>query len=76
MDEAAARAADAIWSIIAEGPDAAMNQFNTVKKPAKDPKKPKDLKKQGEPEQEARKPEEPASPGEPAAGAKCQDMGA
>ena len=76
MDEAAARAADAIWSIIAEGPDAAMNQFNTVKKPAKDPKKPKELKKQGEPEQEARKPEEPASPGEPAAGAKCQDMGA
>ncbi len=76
MDEAAARAADAIRSIIAEGPDAAMNQFNTVKKPAKDPKKPKELKKQGEPEQEARKPEEPASPGEPAAGAKCQDMGA
>ncbi len=76
MDEAAARAADAIRSIIAEGPDAAMNQFNTVKKPAKDPKKPKELKKQGEPEQEARKPEEPASPGEPAAGAKCRDMGA
>ena len=76
MDEAAARAADAIWSIIAEGPDAAMNQFNTVKKPAKDPKKSKELKKQGEPEQEARKPEEPASPGEPAAGAKCRDMGA
>ena len=47
MDEAAARAADAIRSIIAEGPDAAMNQFNTVKKPAKDPKKSKELKKQG-----------------------------
>lgn len=75
MDEAAARAADAIRTIIAEGPDAAMNQFNTVKKPAKDPKKPKDLKKQGEPELEARKPEESAPSGEPAAGARCRDMG-
>jgi hypothetical protein len=75
MDQAAGRAADAIRTIIAEGPDAAMNQFNTVKKPAKDPKKPKDLKKQGEPELEARKPEESAPSGEPAAGAKCRDMG-
>ena len=69
------RAAEAIRTIIAEGPDAAMNQFNTVKKPAKDPKKPKDLKKQGEPELEARKPEESAPSGEPAAGARCRDMG-
>ena len=41
MDETEARAADAIRSIIAEGPDAAMNQFNTVKKPAKEPKESK-----------------------------------
>ena len=49
MDEAADRAAEAVRTIIAEGPDAAMNQFNTVKKPAKEPKKPKELKKQGKP---------------------------
>ena len=33
MDEAADRAADAIRTIIAEGPDAAMNRFNSAKKP-------------------------------------------
>lgn len=47
MDEAADRAAEAVCTIIAQGPDAAMNQFNTVKKPAKEQKMQKEpLKKQ------------------------------
>ena len=32
MDETEARAADAIGAILAQGPDAAMNQYNSVKK--------------------------------------------
>lgn len=57
MEEAADRAADAIRMIISEGPDAAMNRFNTVKKP---PKEPKETKKQ----KTTQRPEEAEQPGE------------
>ena len=42
VEEAADRAAEAIRMIISEGPDAAMNQFNAVKKPAREPEPAKD----------------------------------
>ena len=75
MDEAAGRAADAIRTIIAQGPDVAMNQFNTVKKPVKEPKEPKgprepkepkEPKEQNEPSEKQgfQKPEEAKQPGE------------
>lgn len=38
VEEAADRAVEAIRTIIADGPDAAMNRFNAVKKPSKEPK--------------------------------------
>lgn len=56
VEEAADRAVEAIRMIISEGPDAAMNQFNAVKKPAKEPKEPKKLREE--------KPEELKQPGE------------
>lgn len=39
VEEAADRAVEAIRTIIAEGPDAAMNRFNSVKKTAREPAK-------------------------------------
>lgn len=42
VEEAADRAAEAIRMIISEGPDAAMNQFNAVKKPVREPEPAKD----------------------------------
>ena len=66
MDEAAGRAADAIRTIIAQGPDVAMNQFNTVKKPVKEPKEPKGPREPKEPKEpkEPREPKEPKQPKE------------
>ena len=70
MDEAAGRAADAIQTIIAQGPDVAMNQFNTVKKPVKEPKEPKEPGEPKEPKQpkgpkELKEPKEPKEPKQP-----------
>lgn len=42
VEEAADRAVEAIRMIVSEGPDAAMNQFNAVKKPARETEPAKD----------------------------------